>query len=230
MKKQRLVEKDYTRLSRKKGGEAKKGKRHQKARESQVTVQDQFASMGRTDRERVLRRWSEKSIRKRSGYMYVKRESNQRRKSVNRGKLERDRGITRKKEGEIADQVNRTGMYTRIGVKRTKGSEDVEALEKLFDQTVPPKRRGIGRKEQMNTPRRWLGNFGEIGSRGDGERQGRRGSLKRARRQEGGSKGATLGQKLKEFYSRSRRKRIRMQVSLRPRVRVSREKSRRKSE
>jgi hypothetical protein len=235
MKKSRLVEKDYTRLGRKSGGEVKKGKSSKKSVGGlDVTVYDEFASMGRKERERVRRRWSEKSILRggnslgqRSG---SKRESNQGKKTVNRGKLERDRGITRKTEESTREKVSKTGMYTRVGVNLVKEVKDLEALEKEFEQVLPPKRRGIGRKDGKNPTRRWLGDFaGQQGkSMGDKDRQGRRGRMKSARTQV--STTSTVGEKLKRFYSRSRRKRLRMQMTRRSRVRVSREKTRVKSE
>jgi len=230
MKKQRLVEKDYSRLSRTKGEEAKKGTSHHAGR-SQVSVLDQFVQCGgkqeTKERERLVRRWSEKSIQeelRRSGW---KRGGNQVRKIVNRGKWERDRGLrARDHFGEKTDE-KKTGMYTRIGVKAEFGkrhAKDREFQDRLFERKSRPKRRGRGRKE--NGQIKWLGEF-----QGVEKPRGEEGRFKRRGRRKGRistelPKENTLMESLKDAYRRTRRKMRRSQMRRRSRVRVSQEKKR----
>jgi hypothetical protein len=229
MKKQRFVEKDYSRLSRTQGSEGTKGHRNPDRRSgSQVGILDQFAQrrgkQEKKERGRLLRRWSEKSIReelRRSGW---KRGESQVRKVVNRGKWERDRGLrlSEKTEGQ-----KKTGMYTRVGFQI--GSTPIQAKERelvdrLFERKAQPKRRGRGRQD--NDQRKWLGQFeGVTMPRNESERQIRRGRRKGRRSQEL-QKGPTLMDRLKGGYWTSRRKILLMNLSRRSRVIVSQEKRR----
>jgi hypothetical protein len=153
---------------------------------------------------------------------------------VNRGKLERDRGRTRTKGAGKSLDTNKqvkTGMYTRIGMKMVKGNE-IESLESRLESIGSVKRRGIGRKDvkksTKETQRIWFGDFESVQTAGmhmnEEGRYGVRGSMKSARNQN--MKGDTVVDQLKAYYSRSRRKMLRIQGRMRSRVRVSREKSR----
>ena len=230
MKKQRLTDKDYLRLSRTKEEESESVGDQKPAasgakRRGQVTVRDQLASMGRSNRERILMRWSEKSIRstmRGSGSMGIK--------TVNKGKLQRDRGVTRKevKPDQVGSNPQKAGLYTRVALKNVKGM-DVDRLESKLNARASVKRRGVGRKNDQNQIL-W---FGEIEStqyqgmyRTEKDRYGLRTTLKRTRSHE--RKGKTLVENVKTYYNRSRLKMLRMQSRMRSNVRVSHETARKK--
>ena len=125
MKKERLIDKDYLRLSRRKGegnlsdegkGNALSSGKESVQRRGQVTVRDQFASMGRGNRERMVVRWSEKSIRK--GVRMNQRETVAM-KTVNRGKLQRDRGMTRKSRSTEGSNANSVQSHVKTAKCKT---------------------------------------------------------------------------------------------------------------
>lgn len=230
----RLVKKDYKRLRRKEKEELKKGiSNPNQSERSQLTIMDELASIGRKKRDRVLRRWSTQSIRSGSTW---KRDGNQGVKIVNGGKLERERGRNRKAERDEKNQ-SQTGIYTRVGVDLENEVSSFESLEKRFEKSLPPKRKGIGRKVGKDdgenggfAQRKWLcpqDESDEEKSRKD--RHGRRGNLKKARSLPR-SKERRVEEKMNHFYSISRRTRMRMQRKRRSHVRVSRENVRSKLE
>jgi len=229
MKKQRLVEKDYSRLSRTKGIDGKKRQGSQGNSNSvgtEVSVLEEFEQIGtKQERERLLRRWSPKSIRQEARSMGWKPGLNQVRKSVNRGKFERDRGLRLKEEN--LDR-KKTGMYTRVGVKSVSGKrrlKDREGLDRILGRKIRPTRRGIGRQEKGQ--RKWLGEFQGVNKpRGESERQIRREGVKG---RGSISKGSSVIAGLKTLYQRMRRKRLRIQIMSRSRVRVGQEKTKGKA-
>jgi hypothetical protein len=211
MKKQKLVEKDYSRLLRKgkeesneengrlpkQGGESVNGKRR-----GEVTVKDHLASMGMADRERLLVRGSEHSILRDQASMATRKRESVGRKTMNRGKLQRDRNRVRSKR--------KLGLYTRIALKGVNENR-MESLETQLNAIPNVQRRGIGRNSGKGEVR-WFGDFESVESKGrymeEKEREGRRSVLKGVRSE---ATKRNLVEELKAYYSMSRRKTLRMQ-------------------
>jgi hypothetical protein len=217
MKKQRLGEKDYSRLSRTTRGGMEKSneKTNPRSRKRKRTTLDQRGQ----GRERVWRRWSKSSRQGR------KRELNLNRQVVNGGKLRRDRGVTRDTGKEIGKE---TGRYSRRAVEGGKSREGVKQFFERTEGDATVKRRGVGRKEKGNE-RRWIGHFVES-KRVEESREKERGSRRNAWRTiPMESTGETITERLKKVYRTIRRKGWRMQWVARANVRVAQETKQKKS-
>lgn len=234
MKKQRLTDKDYRRLSRTK--EEKKESEGAWKREGsganrrgQVTVRDQWRSMGRSNRERILMRWSEQSVRSTRNGM-VKESMGL--KTVKKSQLQRDRGVTRKEvnDGQDGSKQVKAGLYTRIPLKTLKDF-DMEKLESKRNERESVKRRALGRKNDENEIL-WFGERESVKGQGryqtEKDRVGLRTRWKGIRSHE--RKGKTLVENVKTYSNRSRMKLLRMQSMRRSKVRRSHEKARQKKE
>lgn len=168
MKKQRLGEKDYSRLLRTEGESGMKEERPKsRSRKRKRTTLEQ-RGIPQSDRERVLRRWSKTSRQGR------KREFNLTRKGVNGGKLRRDRGVTRSEVGK------ETGRYSRRAVETGKSREALHQFVERTEGNPSVKRRGIGRKGEGKV-RKWMGHVDEakmVGETKEEDRESRRSALK----------------------------------------------------
>jgi hypothetical protein len=208
MKKHRVGEKDYVRLSRRGSdteGTNQGGRRGSKPRKR--TRVDQRS--GGAERERVWRRWSPRSRQDRKSAYKVKRTT------INGGKIRRDRGVTRTEVGK------ETGRYTRRGVETGGSREGIQGVLERREGEGRIRRRGRGRKGPSGG-RTWIGTFQERETRGipiDTIRESRTTAVKgRAPR---GTESVREG--VKKGYRRARRQGGRIPARQRARVRVDAE-------
>jgi hypothetical protein len=220
MKKQRLGEKDYSRLSRTSNGgsegkEESMGKTSSRSRKRKRTSLDQ-RGLVQPGRERVWRRWSKASRQGR------KRELNLNRHVVNGGKLRRDRGVTRDMGKERSSLRKETGRYSRRAVEGGKSREGVKQFFERTEGDSTVKRRGVGRKEKGST-RRWVGHFVEWKTEEENREKERTSRREAWRAIPVELTNETITERLKKVYRTVRRKGWRRQGVARANVRVGHE-------